>query len=95
MAKDPTAGLGEVQIYCLKSMAENSGGKWSAGCGWLWDNPSGTARVMLSLWRRGLVDLYGIDTGDPQRNTYVLNELGQEVVERSSQNGEESCLTGN
>jgi hypothetical protein len=48
-----TDGLGSVQADVWKSLQEH--GYWSrVGCGWLWDTPSNTARIMESLVRRGL-----------------------------------------
>ena len=46
--------LGETQIDMLWSL--QSHGSWhDCGCGWLWDTPSGTVRILDSLVRRGLV----------------------------------------
>lgn len=45
--------LGENQISMLESLHRHK--LWHAGCGWIWDNPSGTVRILESLKRRGLV----------------------------------------
>jgi len=45
--------LGSVQADVLKCLREH--GSWGAvGCGWLWDTPSGTTRIMESLVKRRL-----------------------------------------
>jgi hypothetical protein len=46
--------LGENQTYALKSLAENNGGTWYPGAGWIWGNVSTTVRLLDSLVRRGL-----------------------------------------
>jgi hypothetical protein len=38
----------------LNSLKRN-GGYWYSGCGWMWDNKSGTTKIMESLLKRGLV----------------------------------------
>ena len=48
--------LGKTQRQVLKSLNEHNSGMWYTGCGWYWDNWSGTKRIMESLQRRGLVD---------------------------------------
>jgi hypothetical protein len=45
--------LGETQQAVLKSLSRE--GFWFDGCGWLWDNRSGTTKIMESLLKRGLV----------------------------------------
>jgi len=45
--------LGHVQqsvLECLKAH-----GAWYPCCGWIWDNYSGTKRILDSLVRKGLV----------------------------------------
>lgn len=43
--------LGSVQQDVLTSL--RSHGSWSLGCGWVWDTPSNTMRIMDSLVRAG------------------------------------------
>lgn len=45
--------LGKVQQAVLRNLREH--GRWSAGCGWLWDTYGGTKRVLDGLVKRGLV----------------------------------------
>lgn len=45
--------LGETQKQMLIALEEH--GSWKRGCGWLWDTPSGTERILNSLVARGLV----------------------------------------
>lgn len=44
--------LGENQLSVLKSLDR---GPWHERCGWLWDTPSGTRKILDSLVKRGLV----------------------------------------
>lgn len=44
--------LGKVQQAVLRSLREH--GRWSRGCGWLWDTHGNTARVLDTLVNRGL-----------------------------------------
>lgn len=46
--------LGVNQQGVLRSLREH--GPYRPGCGWLWDTPSGTVRILESLVRRGLVE---------------------------------------
>jgi DNA-binding IclR family transcriptional regulator len=48
-----TRVLGETQADVLDSLKRH--GQWYERCGWVWDTPSGTRRVLESLVRRGLV----------------------------------------
>jgi hypothetical protein len=43
--------LGKVQQNVYESLKRH--GSWSLGCGWVWDTPSNTMRVMDSLVRAG------------------------------------------
>ncbi len=43
--------LGKVQQDVLASLKEH--GSWHLHCGWVWDTPSNTLRVMDSLVRAG------------------------------------------
>lgn len=56
MAQRP---LGTTQLDVLQSLDSMHGGMWWYGCGWLWDTPSGTKRVLASLVPRGLVMVCG------------------------------------
>jgi hypothetical protein len=44
--------LGKVQAAVLRNLREH--GRWSRGCGWLWDTHSNTARILDGLVARGL-----------------------------------------
>ena len=55
--KDPD-NLGSVQRGLLSSIREH--GSWhnnGMGCGWLWDTPSNTKKVLDTLVRRDLVEV--------------------------------------
>ncbi len=45
--------LGEIQRSVLDSLQRH--GSWHPRCGWVWDNYSGTIRILESLVKRGLV----------------------------------------
>ena len=62
--------LGRVQEHVLRALSEF--GSWHPRCGWLWDTDSGTARIMESLVRRGLVEKNGRE--------YSLTEQGVECL---------------
>ena len=58
--------LGKTQqsVYCCLRGHK----QWSRGCGWLWDTHGGTAKILDSLVRRGLVTKtveYGRDVYRP------------------------------
>jgi len=67
-------GLGSTQKDVLDSLRHY--GKWFSGCGWVWDTPSGTERIMKSLVKRGLVEYKPIKLSDGAiyKNAYVLKE---------------------
>ena len=44
--------LGRNQTSTLLSLWEHT--EWYPGCGWIWDNRSGTERILLSLAKKGL-----------------------------------------
>lgn len=46
--------LGENQLAALRALAENNGGTWYPGGGWVWGNTSTTLRLLDSLVRRGM-----------------------------------------
>lgn len=69
--------LGKTQRWCLMEMAKRRDG-WYPGCGWVWDNWSGTDRIMASLARRGLVERTG--TGTQGYGVYSITDAGREVV---------------
>ncbi len=54
---------GEVQQSVLKSLDR---GPWHEHCGWLWDTPSGTRRILNSLVKRGLVVHETLPSGTEQ-----------------------------
>ena len=45
--------LGKTQAAVLKHLQRH--GRYYFGCGWYWNNKSGTIRILESLVRRGLV----------------------------------------
>lgn len=49
--------LGRVQREVLESLKHH--GSWHPRCGWLWNNPSGTLRLMNSLVRAGYAVVEG------------------------------------
>lgn len=59
-------GVGTTQVAVLQALIRH--GSWSAGCGWLWDTPSGTIRIILSLVKRGFVR-WEDQQRDPRRLT--------------------------
>lgn len=76
-----TRPLGERQETCLQSLAEF--GFWSAvGCGWSWDGPGVTRRIMQSLVKRELVHIINIPYGDGDRTReqYELTQKGHDHV---------------
>jgi len=48
-----TRKLGKIQKELLKSLKMHN--YWHCACGWVWDTPSGTERILETLVRRGLV----------------------------------------
>ena len=44
--------LGDTQYNVLWFLEETGG--WQLGCGWIWDTPSGTVKIMESLVKKGL-----------------------------------------
>ena len=62
--------LGKTQLYMMESLKES--GSWSTGdCGWLWDTPSGTIRILESLVKRDLVEKQETDRFN---TTYTLKK---------------------
>lgn len=57
--------LGEVQKSVLRSLRDH--GCWSPRCGWVWDNTSGTKKILESLRRRGFVEVLANGTYIPAR----------------------------
>lgn len=45
--------LGERQLHTLRSLKDK--GPWYDGCGWVWDGPAGTRKILDALVARGLV----------------------------------------
>lgn len=46
--------LGQNQRLCLEYLDRSR--TWSAGCGWIWNTYSATARILDSLVKRGLAE---------------------------------------
>jgi len=65
--------LGDSQQWMLDALRKH--GRWSRNCGWLWDTPSGTERILDSLVRRGLARKRWVKERPPrppyQRMEYV------------------------
>lgn len=68
--------LGKVQQDVLASLKRH--GSWSRGCGWLWDTPSNTQRVMDSLVHAG----YAAVTADQRRYTPTVPTVEPKRVMR-------------
>jgi hypothetical protein len=45
--------LGSIQKAVIKRLKDH--GSWFYGCGWVWDTPGNTEKVLKSLVKRGLV----------------------------------------
>lgn len=67
--------LGDTQKTVLALMKQH-GGYWYLGCGWLWDTPSGTDKILKSLVKRGLAT-FSTNAQGVQR--YDLTKEGQEA----------------
>jgi hypothetical protein len=63
--------LGNTQLIVLQDLERF--GAWYEGCGWTWNNASGTTRIMESLFKRGLVTKE-VGKGPYPRVTYTLKE---------------------
>jgi hypothetical protein len=46
--------LGQTQLAVIDAL-QRHGGHWRDGCGWQWDTPSGTRKIMEGLLKRGVV----------------------------------------
>ena len=55
--------LGTMQRSILCTLSEHNNGKWYPGCGWIWDNVSGTKRLLDSLIKHGHVERSESDRG--------------------------------
>ena len=64
--------LGDKQRGLLKSLAAHKRWFHSYKCGWVWDTPSGTAKILESLVARGLVKKHEED----KHTVYTLTEEG-------------------
>lgn len=76
--------MGETQREVLRSLAKPSRGFWYSGCGWLWDTPSGTRKIMETLLKRGLVTKTMVPythTPDCTYPRYDLTDEGRRVAE--------------
>lgn len=61
--------LGETQRSILSSLVEHKGWHgWGWGCGWLWDTPSNTTRLLNSLVKRGLAEIEKVEVTSHGRN---------------------------
>jgi hypothetical protein len=57
--------LGRVQVAVLKALLERG----SYPGGWLWNNQSGTVKILESLHKRGLVETQLVDVTDWRGNS--------------------------
>jgi hypothetical protein len=73
MAERP---LGNTQLSVLRALAQHNGGVWYAGCGWLWDNYSGTMRIMEALTKRGLATR----TEQGRQVRFTITEAGRAAL---------------
>lgn len=73
MQKTPRK-LGSTQEAVLRCLQEHKG--WSPGCGWYWNNPSGTQKTMESLVERGLVDRKSYKSWRGMTSMYTINAKG-------------------
>lgn len=72
--------LGDTQQAVLRALHQHQ--RWYAGCGWVWDTPSGTERLLQSLERRGLVQVRTVEGCLRRQSTsYTLTAAGVAVVE--------------
>lgn len=84
--------LGENQRYLLYSLFMHK--SWRPGCGWLWNTPSGTKRLLDSLVRRGLVVKHddGSYTLTADEHAKMLDsEYCRKLLRGEEPSGNESC----
>ncbi len=48
--------MGNVQKSVLAALKKH--GSWHICCGWVWDTPSNTERILRTLMRRGHVEVH-------------------------------------
>lgn len=92
-----TRPLTDPQISVLRSLRTRNGGRWWAGCGWYYDNYSGTVRILDALVRKGMASMTVSQTvhtaQDPQgRKEYRITDAGRrfEKTTTSTQNAKEA-----
>lgn len=67
--------LGETQKAVLHALSQHQ--RWYPGCGWVWDTPSGTERILRGLERRGLVQTRAVQEGRRCYAIFTLTAAGQ------------------
>lgn len=65
--------LGETQRSVIHALDQH--GAWQHPCGWVWDTPSGTVKILESLRRRGLVRT--------TKGVYTLTDAGRSYLPES------------
>lgn len=81
--------LGKNQRDMLASMQRHV--CWFEGCGWLWDTPSGTRRILDGLVRRGLAETTDVD---PRPNRQARPRYSRGPVYRLTRRGLAEALDG-
>lgn len=74
--------LGQKQRSVLLSLIEYK--RWSERCGWVWDTPSNTKKIMDSLVARGLVHC--------EDGRYTPTEEGRAVANEKSEQSSRGVL---
>lgn len=72
-----TRALGSTQLDALKTLARFNGGHWWNGCGWKWDTPSATVRILSSLVKRGLVEEIHDRLGE---HHFAITQAGKDLI---------------
>lgn len=69
----------------LEGLVDHKG--WHSRCGWVWDTPLSTERILQTLVNRGLASKKtDPDTG---RSVYQATPAGQSAVKRSQHDSDE------
>lgn len=72
--------LTDKQKSCLRTMRDRDGWYW--GCGWMWDNRSGTIAILDGLVKRGLAEVeYLGKRTPPYEPRYKLTSAGLELAD--------------
>jgi len=68
-AKDAPILLSSLQHAVLRTLVRRNGGVWAPGCGWMWQTPKGTAKILDTLVAEGLATRPG--------GAYTVTPLGR------------------